>query len=776
MNFGSKKVFMYAEPEYEVVSDEEYEHGMSVSESDSDEEDNPTEERNKSGGGPSGSDAVPPPPAAPGGSGPPPPPAAPKPHKMGFFAGIFGSKTPKAPKPPKQNVQAKKKVGKWRNTDMCYLSVADDKRRESAKQGQRHRRADTNIISIDFRKVIAPSNMHTGDPVHCTSCDVILSSISKITTSEDKKIWHCEFCGTDNELDIEEEEIPRINDVTFMLEPAPSTAASGLTGKDESLVIFCVDISGSMSVTSQVPGRINLRGSMARHQSLNTERADQYLPRQRRDVTYISRLQAVQAAVDHQLEEMIKQHPNRRVALITFNNEVTIVGDGSGTPVTVAGDKLTSADDLKAKGSEIPMPGAIQASRGTLGDKLFGLEEGGTTALGPALLIATTMAGQHPGSKVIICTDGKANVGVGRLDLEEEMEKEAAFYEGIGNEAMEKGVAVSVISIKGTDCKLVHLGKIADMTGGQVNIVDPLKLTQEFSTILADQIIATNVVATCHLHKRLFFYYEETEDSKVVRNIGNVTASTEVTFEYGVRCQADRKKATNATIKEENEQAEDVSSGGKAPEAAGGSKEEPMETDQEEMSELPFQLVVKYTDTEGATALRVLTQCQPITYDRKEAEKNMDLQVVGAHTAQTSSSLALNGLFTDARARALMNQRLAWRFTNVSEEGRGQKKTYKKMFGKIKSVDHYINQRQQEERRTHGRTYSDSEGSDDEADEICAAPRTLSKPAKAKPSMLSKSMKMKKRSEVCSDSGANLLFKMKKGSRALDRDSESDED
>lgn len=67
------------------------------------------------------------------------------------------------------------------------------------------------------------------------------------------------------------------------------------------------------------------------------------------------------------------------------------------------------------------------------------LEEGGTTALGPALLIATTMAGQHPGSKVIICTDGKANVGVGRLDLEEEMDKEAMFYKGIGNEAVEKG-------------------------------------------------------------------------------------------------------------------------------------------------------------------------------------------------------------------------------------------------------------------------------------------------------------------------------------------------
>ncbi len=55
---------------------------------------------------------------------------------------------------------------------------------------------------------------------------------------------------------------------------------------------------------------------------------------------------------------------------------------------------------------------------------------------------------------------------------------------------------MSVISIKGTDCKMVELGKVADTTGGQVNIVDPLKLTQEFGTILSDPIIATNVKAT----------------------------------------------------------------------------------------------------------------------------------------------------------------------------------------------------------------------------------------------------------------------------------------
>ena len=74
----------------------------------------------------------------------------------------------------------------------------------------------------------------------------------------------------------------------------------------------------------QVPGHVELRGaeSLRRARLFNRERGDQYLPSQRRDVTYVSRLQSVQAAIDHQLQEMEKEFPNRRVALITFSNEV----------------------------------------------------------------------------------------------------------------------------------------------------------------------------------------------------------------------------------------------------------------------------------------------------------------------------------------------------------------------------------------------------------------------------------------------------------------------
>ena len=42
----------------------------------------------------------------------------------------------------------------------------------------------------------------------------------------------------------------------------------------------------------------------------------------------------------------------------------------------------------------------------------------GTTALGPAVLTSVAMASKGaPGSQVIICTDGMANVGLGSFNM-----------------------------------------------------------------------------------------------------------------------------------------------------------------------------------------------------------------------------------------------------------------------------------------------------------------------------------------------------------------------
>ncbi len=91
--------------------------------------------------------------------------------------------------------------------------------------------------------------------------------------------------------------------MTYLLEAAPpkttaEATASKLEG-DATLVVFCVDVSGSMSSIADLG-----------------------------DGTISSRLRAAQAAVTQQLEVMSKETPNRRAVLITFESDVHIYGDG----------------------------------------------------------------------------------------------------------------------------------------------------------------------------------------------------------------------------------------------------------------------------------------------------------------------------------------------------------------------------------------------------------------------------------------------------------------
>ena len=57
-------------------------------------------------------------------------------------------------------------------------------------------------------------------------------------------------------------------------------------------------------------------------------------------------------------------------------------------------------------------------------------------------------------------------------------------------------MTVSVISLEGTDCRLVHLGLVAQITGGVVDIVDPSNMSDQFGNILASKTLATDVTVT----------------------------------------------------------------------------------------------------------------------------------------------------------------------------------------------------------------------------------------------------------------------------------------
>jgi len=66
------------------------------------------------------------------------------------------------------------------------------------------------------------------------------------------------------------------------------------------------------------------------------------------------------------------------------------------------------------------------------------LEEGGQTALGPALLYSVQLASSKRGSQVILCTDGLANVGLGSFENNNQDET-IEFYNEITEFCIAKG-------------------------------------------------------------------------------------------------------------------------------------------------------------------------------------------------------------------------------------------------------------------------------------------------------------------------------------------------
>ena len=110
----------------------------------------------------------------------------------------------------------------------------------------------------------------------------------------------------------------------------------------------------------------------------------------------------------------------RKVGIVTFNNEVSVIGDGTKAPQTITGDKLTNMEYLKNNGKAQfaeRLQSKVAQTKKVLIDKLEAIEETGPTALGPAIVTSVCMAAEGAqGSKVVICTDGLANIGLGAFD------------------------------------------------------------------------------------------------------------------------------------------------------------------------------------------------------------------------------------------------------------------------------------------------------------------------------------------------------------------------
>ena len=75
---------------------------------------------------------------------------------------------------------------------------------------------------------------------------------SGVSITEGQQLWTCEFCGTHNVVELEDEEFPTKQILDFLLVPAPAAELRSASndGSDSSIIFVC-DVSGSMCVTQE---------------------------------------------------------------------------------------------------------------------------------------------------------------------------------------------------------------------------------------------------------------------------------------------------------------------------------------------------------------------------------------------------------------------------------------------------------------------------------------------------------------------------------------------
>lgn len=123
------------------------------------------------------------------------------------------------------------------------------------------------------------------------------------------------------------------------------------------------------------------------------------------------------------------------------------------------------------------------------------------------------------------------------------------------------------------------MSKVIEATNGNIKVVNPEKLSDDFANILKDEVVGLNVETKVILHKALVFRNEDVnalKDNKtiLIRQFANATTNTKISFEYEVREEEDLKF---------------------------------LEIDINNLKKVPFQSQIVYTSPKGGKFLRVIS-------------------------------------------------------------------------------------------------------------------------------------------------------------------------
>jgi hypothetical protein len=552
--------------------------------------------------------------------------------------------------------------------------------------------ADPNSVLLRCGSLVARGKEGIrGKPVQCSNCGAIpspalvgteenrvpLENIAddgfEIVALQDQEVNSesslcipCEFCGLScieasacEHISITDSPDATEYERTYFLSPAREACNSDDITIDldvpPPMVIFCVDISASMSTSLKLEGG-----------------------------TTVTRLQCVQTAVSQQLAALRRNQPTCIAVIVTFGAEVCVYTDG-GNRSLVARRAHDDVEALVAKGHDISLECSEKVGEvgERLGTTVASLKVSGNTALGPALAVATGLARGRAGSRIVLCTDGMANNGVGAIKNRDQI---VEFYGDMGRRAGEEGTCISVITMEGEDCSMENLGICADLTGGQVEMVDLQALASKVGAILQHATLATGmklalisgagITLNGHLDSE-----QKGSACRAVFTLGTVTARTDLTLQ--LQAAADLLSKNDPSV--------------------------------------PLQVQLQYTRPDGEEVLQVLTKKVRLCGDRNTAEAEINGTCIGLSGIHIAARLAQQGEYRSARIHLISTCRLLQRAMN----NLAHQESYLSFVVQAEKLDGFMRERECQD-KIFGTSGNSRQGRDDDASRSMYQMKSLS--------------------------------------------------
>ncbi len=367
------------------------------------------------------------------------------------------------------------------------------------------------IAQISFKDLERAPAAVDITPIACKTCGAVLTDVGAVKNDANLGLYFsCPFCGTINKLSMMPGGLPGGGDIEFMLERAgvkvePEGKKKGLRGE---LVTSIIDISGSMSG---------------------------------------GKLEAVKHNLIESIKDMVVNAKSSVFMLVTFESNVEVFFSPKEAGITISEDKLLRSEkDLKAfieKTCGKFDPQTVDKLGDGWVNQVRALHTMGSTALGPALAAGVFIfLARKASGRILLLTDGLANVGFGRLEGDGAREGRA-FYENMAKTCLNSNIVVDVIGVGGgNELALDVLGKLSELTGGELFFVTEAELGSTFSELTQRQFVGKDVKVKVFTSKdieveQISGISSVAQKAKRMEeiNIGSVTSDREAFIEFNVK-------------------------------------------------------------------------------------------------------------------------------------------------------------------------------------------------------------------------------------------------